>query len=421
MFDNSLPAYKHSDTEPRFFYGYIVVAASLLIMLLAYCARLSFGVFFKPMLSEFGWSRAFTSGAYMLSMLLQAGMTIVMGKLNDKFGPRIVMTLCGLFLGLGYLLMSLTSGSWHFYMFYGVMVGIGMSGNFVALLSTVARWFVEKRGMMTGIVLAGLGIGTLIGPPISNWLITIYDWRKSYLVMGGVVLVISVLAAQFLKRDPANMGLLSYGAHKAQKVKPASGDEGLSFKEAICTRQLWMVVLVYLSLGYCVYTINVHLVPHITDLGISTGTAAGVLAVTGAVTVVGGIILGGAADRIGSIWVTTISFIIIAATLFWLAPITAVWMFFLFAVIYGIGSGGSAPMESTVLAELFGMRAHGAILGLVSCGFTIGGAIGPFMAGYIFDVTGSYEVSFLVCGACGVVGFILAAMLRPVKRRGIEI
>ena len=197
--------------------------------------------------------------------------------------------------------------------------------------------------------------------------------------MGAVVLVLSVLAAQFLKRDPAKMGLVPYGANKVKEPGSASGQEGLTLKEATHTRQLWMMNLIFISLGYCVYTINVHLVPHITDLGISATMAANILAATGAIVVIGGIVLGGAADRIGSRGVTAISFILIAAALFWLGPIKEVWMLFLFAVVYGIGSGGSAPMESTLVAELFGMKSHGLILGLVSCNFTIGGALGPFL------------------------------------------
>ena len=153
-------------TGSRFFYGYFVVIAALFLVLLHYGTRLSFGVFFKPMLTEFDWTRALMSGAFMLSMLMQGAGSILMGRLNDKLGPRFVMTLCGFLLGLGYLLMSLTGGSLHLYLFYGVIIGIGMAGAFVALLSTVARWFVKRRGMMTGIVIAGMGIGTLFMPPI---------------------------------------------------------------------------------------------------------------------------------------------------------------------------------------------------------------------------------------------------------------
>jgi len=200
-----------TNTEPWFFYGFIVVAASLLIILLTYGVRTSFGVFFKPMINEFDWTRALTSGAVTLSMVMQGLWGILMGRLNDKFGSRLVITLCCFISGLGLLLMSITSSAWQLYLFYGVIIGIGMGGVFVVLFSTVTRWFVKQRGIMTGIVAAGIGAGTLIMAPISNWLISIYDWRASYLILGGVVMVIGIITAQFLRRDPTQMGLVLYG------------------------------------------------------------------------------------------------------------------------------------------------------------------------------------------------------------------
>lgn len=403
-------------TKPRFFYGYIVVAVALFIMLLNYGARLTFGVFFKPMIFEFDWTRTLASGAFTLSMLVQGCVTIIMGRLNDKVGPRVVMTLCCSFLGLGFLLMSQTGYSWQLYLFYGVIIGIGMGGVFVALLSTVARWFVKRRGVMTGIVLGGLNLAALIVPPVANWLISIYDWRLAYIIMGSAVLVLGILAAQFLKRDPTKVGLLPYGYNHGKETGPASGDEGYSFKEAAGTLQFGMLVLIFFSLGYCLFSINVHIIPLVTDLGISSTTAANVLAVTGASGLIGSIVIGGMADRIGSKRANTISFILIVAAFFWLVTSTEVWMFYLFAAVFGLGAGGSAPMESTIVAELFGMKSHGSIFGVVSGGFTFGGALGPLLTGYFFDIYGNYRLAFLICAAVGTIGFVLAAALRPIKK-----
>ena len=133
-------------TEPGFFYGYIVVVAALSIMVAIWGTYYSFGVFFKPMLTEFGWSSAMTSGALSLSMIFYGLLGIVMGGLTDRFGPRIVMTFCGFLMGLGYLLMSQISAAWQLYLFYVVILGTGLSGAFVPLTSTVGRWFVKNRG-----------------------------------------------------------------------------------------------------------------------------------------------------------------------------------------------------------------------------------------------------------------------------------
>jgi MFS family permease len=182
-----------------------------------------------------------------------------------------------------------------------------------------------------------------------------------------------------------------------------------------------MVMLIYLFLGYFVFTIYVHLLPHITDLGISATTATNILAVYGILNATGCIVLGGIADRVGSRQVITISFILITIALFWLVPIREIWMLYLFAVIQGLGGGGTAPTESTVVAELFGMKSHGSIFGFVSCSFTIGSAIGPLLAGYLFDITSSYQAAFIICAVAGAVGLILSLTLRPTKRLGGKI
>lgn len=157
----------------KFFYGYIIVMLATIIMVASWGTFYSFGVFFKPVLLEFGWTRAITSGAYSLAFLLSGFFSIFVGRLSDRFGPRIVVLACGLLLCSGYLLMSQASSTWQLYLAYGI-VGVGLSGAYVPSISAVSRWFVKRRGLMTGIVMAGIGIGTMIMPPLANLLITSY-------------------------------------------------------------------------------------------------------------------------------------------------------------------------------------------------------------------------------------------------------
>ncbi|MDP2917649.1 MAG: MFS transporter [Dehalococcoidia bacterium] len=159
------------------FYGYVIVVASFFIMIATYGTYFAFGVFFNPVLAEFGWTRVMTSGAFSLSMVVHGVLGIGSGVLTDKLGPKIVIAVSGLVLGLGYLLMSQVGNIWQLYLFYGVIVGIGMSAAWVSILSTVARWFVTRRNMVTGIVLTGTGVGALIAPPIASRLISAYDWH----------------------------------------------------------------------------------------------------------------------------------------------------------------------------------------------------------------------------------------------------
>jgi MFS family permease len=372
------------------------------------------------MLNEFGWSRALTSGAVTLSMLGQGTGAIIMGRLNDKLGPRFVMTFCGCLLGAGYLLMAMIHSIWQIYLFYGIIVGFGMSGAFTSMLSTVARWFVRKRGLMTGIVASGTGIGQLIAPPITNWLISIYNWRLSYVIMGGIVLVGGIVLAQFLKRDPGQLDLVPYGGDRTEKRKSDSRDRGLPVREVIRMRQYWLVIVAFFSFGYILMAINTHLVAHITDLGISSAAAANIFAVGGAFAAIGCIALGLAADRLGHRLSLIIYFFIVAATLFWLTQLTTIWPFLFFAVFFGLSGGGIAPLESTIIVDLFGIKSHGAILGTVTFGFACGGALGPFLTGYLYDFSGNYRLAFLVCAIIASLGFISCAILRPIKHRSLE-
>jgi len=276
--------------EPRFFYGYIVVMAAFFIMLLMWGIFFTFGVFFKPFLTEFGWTRAVTSGAFSLSWITQGLLAIVVGRVNDRLGPRIVITVCGSILGLGYLLMSQISTLWQLYLFYAVLIATGMSGTFVPLTSTVARWFVKRRGMMTGIVVAGTGIGGLIAPPVANWLISIYDWQVSYIILGSIALVVVVLVAQLLRRDPTQVGQMPYGENK-EETGLKGGTEAFSLKEAASTMQFRLIFSMFLCLGFCMNTILVHIAPHATDLGFSAANAANILATVGGVGVIGRVVL----------------------------------------------------------------------------------------------------------------------------------
>ena len=399
--------------EPKFFYGYILVAAAFCIIFLAAGTQVSYGIFFKPLLAEFGWSRAITSGAFSLSWIMQGLIGIVMGRLSDRLGPRIVLTICGFLLGIGYFLMSQISAVWQLYVFYGVIIGIGMSGTLIPLQSAVARWFVARRGMMTGIILAGTAIGTTIGAPATNWLIRTYDWRMSYIILGGLVFVVVVILAQLLKRDPVQMGQMPYGQNDGVEQGLKFKAKGFSLSQALYTRQLWTIVAMFFCLAFPLFAITVHIVPHTTDLGIPAATAASILATLGALSIVGRIGMGGAGDRIGSIRAFIIGFAIMSAALFWLMPAKEAWGLYLFASIFGFASAGAGALTSPLIAELFGLRSHGLILGVTQLGFAIGAAVGPLIAGYLFDVASTYLSAFILCAILSIVGLVLSIVLKP--------
>jgi MFS family permease len=402
--------------KPRF-YGYIVVGAALLIMTIMWGAYNSFGIFFKPVSNDFNWTRAMTTGGFSLSWIVQGVLGIVMGRLTDRFGPRVVLTISGFLVGLGYLLMSQIGAVWQLYLFYGVIIGAGMGGSWVPIVSTVARWFVKRRNLMTGIVLIGISIGTLIGAPVASRLISAYDWRISYVIVGGIVLVGVVLAAQFLRRDPTQTKQRPYGGNEGEKQEFVFETHAFSLREAAHTQQFWLASGMFFCLGFCVYTIIAHIVPHTTDLGISFNTAANILATIGGLSIAGRIVLGSAADRFGNRRVFIIGFILMAAILFWLVPAKEVWALYLFAVVFGFAFGGCVTSESPLVAGLFGLSSHGLILGVINVlGFTLGAAVGPVIAGHIFDMASSYQLAFIICAAMSVVGLILTVLLSPLQK-----
>ena len=328
------------------------------------------------------------------------------------------MTACGFLLGVGYLLMSQISTIWHLYLVYGVIIGIGMSGGAVPLMSTVARWFVQRRGLMTGIAVSGIGLGTMIVPPLASWLISNHGWRISYMIAGILALVLVIFAAQFLRRDPTQVGQLPYGVDEVKEEGLNLEDGGFSLRQALRAKQFWLFSVAWGFFGFGVQVTLVHIVPHAIDMGISAAIAASVMTFIGGGNIAGRVIMGGSGDRIGNKLAIIICFIMLTIALSWVVAAKELWMLYLFAVVFGFAYGGQVPLSSPMVAELFGLRSHGAILGAIIFSATIGGAIGPLLAGHIFDITGSYHLAFLVCVALNVIGLIVISLLTPTSREG---
>lgn len=401
-----------SSSSPGFFYGYVVVTASFVILALVIGTYYSFGVFFKPMLADFGWTRALTSGALSLSWLTGGLFSIVIGGFNDRFGARIMMTICSVFSALGYLLMSQISDVWQLYVFYGVVIGIG-SCVFTPAAATIARWFIQRRTVMTGVVISGVGIGILIVPVVADQLIQAYGWRTSFIIIGIAILVIATLAAQFIRSDPHRMGQPAYGEHDLATGYRHVDIPSLSLKETIRTWQFWMIFLMLVCYGYCLLSIQVHLVPYLTDIGFSATIAASLVALPGGTSIIGRIPLGILGDKIGNKKGFIVGFILLLVSVVLLLSTREIWGLYLFAAIFGIAYGTCAVQQSPLLAALFGVRSLGLIFGVAGLGFTLGAAAGPFISGYIFDTTRSYFLAFIICIIVCAIGLALNIILKP--------
>jgi len=295
-------------------------------------------------------------------------------------------------------------------------MGVGMSGAWIPLTSTVARWFLKRRSLMSGFVLSGTGLAALTAPPLATLLISTYEWRFSFIMMGIAVLVIISVAAQFLRRHPSQMGQVPFGSDLDERNGSQADAEGFSLREAIFTRQFWLATSMLFCFGFCMFTIMVHMVPHATDLGIPADTAANVLAATGGFAIVGRLFLGNIADRIGSRWIFIIGFIVIPSAFLWLIPAEDVWMLTVFVLAFGFVQGGMGACESPLVADIFGLKSHGLIYGVAGSGFTLGGAVGPWLAGFLYDATNNYKAAFAVCVVAGMMGLIFTILIRQIKQ-----
>ena len=401
--------------RPRIFYGYVVVTAAFVIMTVAWGANRTFGVFLDPMVREFGWTRAGFSGAYTLGMIHLGLISLLTGRLTDQIGPRALLIACSLFLGVGYALSSQVETLWHLYLFYGVFTGIGMSGTWAPIMSVVTRWFVKNRSLMSGIIASGGAIGIAFFPPFFSYLIQTSGWRLSLLMLGALTFASIFLGALFLKRDPGEIGVRSYGAGEIQAGGVNIQSQGLSLEEAFRTRSFWLLNLISFCDFLLINVISVHIVPHAIQLNISPIQAATVLSLAAGVSIPGRIFMGGLADRIGNRPGFYVCLTLSVAAFLLLQFSQTLGMLYFFAILYGLGLWATGAILSPYLADLFGLKSHGSIFaGMVFSG-TLGGGLGPVLVGYTFDTTGNYRLGFLICLFASIAAWIALTQVKPAR------
>jgi MFS family permease len=408
------PNIQSSPARPGFFYGYIIVIASTIILTSIIGLYLSMGVFFKPMLTEFGWTRGVTSISWSISNIVSGIFYVLSSWLNDKFGPRIISMACGFLAGAGYVLMSQVHSVWGLYLFYGVIVGAGIS-IFPPLLTTVARWFVRRRTVMTGIIVGGGGLGGFIMPLISNWLISKFDWRTAYVILGIAIFIIVMITAQFMKSSPAQINQKPYGFDERENKAREVALEGLSRKKVLNTWQFWLILVAFFSFGWCVNVVTLHIAPHVSDIGYTAAAAASVLAAISGVSIIGRTGLASLGEKIGNQKSLIVTYFLMAITLFFLAFVKDLWLVYLFAAIFGLAYGSGFTQGSPLSANIFGLKLHSFVIGWFYFGQMIGAAIGTYSAGLLFDVTKSYYWALVICGVFSILALVCTSLLRPIK------
>jgi OFA family oxalate/formate antiporter-like MFS transporter len=405
MHNDSLHSVKEIEEQPL--YGWVVVIASFFVATMAYGGAYSFGVFLNPLREDFGWTSATTSGAFSFLLLSYSSLGILSGWGVDRFGPRITVGLGGLFIGLGLLLTSQIHTPWQIYLTYGLLIGPGLSTVYSPLLTTISRWFTKWRGLALGIVTAGTGAGSFIIPPFASHLISIYGWRLSYLILGTIVGGIIIIATLFLRKNPLRTWSVSNKQMPAEKVRTdnrmkdlrqnniISEDGDFSFRRALNTKTFWQLCFMNLLVGFGLQMMMVHVVPYAREsLKFSPMIAATVLSTIGASSIAGKLIMGGASVRIGVKRALAISTFMEGVMIIGMMSSSNVWILYLFASIFGFGYGGHVPQFPALTGDFFGLYRMGTILGAGTIFYGMGGAFSTFLAGRLFDITGSYTNAF---------------------------
>jgi len=391
-------------------YSHVIVLVSTLIAVTVEGLLYVFGVFFEPLVLEFGWGRAVTAGAFSLSGIVRLPILFFGGRLTDRFGSRVVLSACGFFLGLGYMLMSQVNTLWQFYLFYGVFVGVGMGLYWVPLMTVVLRWFDHGRALAIGIVGSGIGVGQLIFPPMATWLISVHGWRLSCLVLGSLCMGSVILAAQFLGKNPKAKGAAAPGGERAVKKEWAEPGD-FSARAAVRSPQFWLFCGMFFSWLFCLAVIQVHAVIYATGTGMSPTRAAKIIAIIGIAGIGGRLILSHLADVIGLKRVLVLCLALSSAAFVWLVLAQGEGMLYFFAAIFGIAYGTFEVLHAPVMAKLFGLASFGTIFGVAMTFSSLGSILGPVTAGYLFDTTSSYHTVFLICIGMSLISLGCAALL----------
>lgn len=383
-------------------YEWIVVAALLIIAIITFGVRLSFGVFFKSWQDDFGWSRASTSGVYSVYLVLGAAFAVLGGWILDRYGAKIVFATMGFVTALSLFLTSQVTAPWHLYITYSVLLALGTAPSYVGLMSTVSRWFKKRRGLALGIASSGGGIGMIIMAPISASFISGYGWQTASLFLSLIAFFVIVPCALLLKRPPGEVAA-SPGVEERQYDE----SEGFSLPQAVKTRNFWLLFFILLLLAVPVYSVITHIVPHAIDLGFDPIEAASMISFIGIGTVPGRLVLGRLSDSIGGKRAYLICILVMVVAMSWLFVASDSRMLYLFTILFGFSFVAIGPLNAALVGDSFGLYRVGLILAVADIAWGIGAGFSPALAGYIFDISGSYAYAFVG----GIVAALVAAVL----------
>jgi sugar phosphate permease len=403
------------------FYGWVVVGCAFVILCVAYGMQFTFGVFMPAIAADTGWDRASLSVPYALYVFLYSALGAVTGRLTDHWGPRVVLTIGGWLLGCGIMLMSQVSALWQIYIFFGLVAASGMSAAFVPCNSTVVRWFTQRRGLALSITSSGASFGNFLFPPLAASLISAYGWRTTYLLLGGLVAVVTSLCAAFVVRDPERLGLHPDGVPPTEPLVSTGAEhtgraEEWTLASAKRTTTFWLLNVIFTLTWLVVFMPMVHIVPFAVDLGISPMRAAMTISVIGIAGFAGRLSIGAISDRLGRIPTLGLCLVLQALSFVGFVFTTGLASLYPAAAVFGFSYGGATALFPAIIGDFYGRMAVGAIVGFM---FALAGspaAFGPLIAGYLYNFTGSYVSAFVLSAVLNTGAFMLLFLLQKPEK-----
>jgi MFS family permease len=406
----------------RIFYGWVIVGVAFTAWAISTGPRQAFSIFLLAFLEDFGWSRGLASGAFSVHMIFYALGGLALGILTDRFGPRRVMAAGTAAWAVALLLCSRIRAVWQLYALFGVLGGAATGGlAYVPNNALLSRWFRRYRGLAAGISQSGVPLGTAVFGPATQLAIAAVGWRMTYLGFGLLVAGAALpLICLFLRDDPREMGLYPDGI---APVLPGPGRAGAAagqapaFAEPGIPPGYWTIFAANILRGVMVNAITVHQVAYLVDVGYSKMAAASFFAMASLLAVLGGFAAGALSDRLGRARtyaaIAALYAMGIGCLLLVHDPAQRV-LAYLFVIASGLASGGAGPVFAALLTDRLHGPRFGFLIGLQNIAYGGGAAIGPFLAGVLFDARGNYTAAFLLMAALilSSAGIILAAARR---------
>ena len=400
--------------QRRIYYGWIILGASFLMTFLSQGIQGSFGNFIKAMSAEFGWDRATTVLPMTVAILVSGLFQPVIGRLVDLYGPKRIITTGIAILGLSTAAISWTPSIWYLTFVYGVVFALAVScAGGIPNAALNARWFVRQRGRAMATVSAGGSVGQLLVIPGSMMLLMQTNWRSTYLVLGIFAFIVGVpIAALIFRNKPQDMGLLPDGdvatasGQEADQPPPTAPLEPDKWHSALASSQMWLLVGSFFVCGFSVFLVQTHFVALVTDRGISPTVAATALGLLSGFNLIGTLSAGVISDRVGRKNPLALIYCVRALAIAFLLVADTPWMLYAFAVVAGLSWFSSVPLTIALTSEMYGLRHMGTLVGVVFLGHQAGGAFSTYVAGRMFDLSGSYNSIFI----CTIVLLIAAGL-----------